>query len=89
MIEQTVGGISLLPWSRRKKAPALLKPRFPMNGKTAAFIFVGVCVILAVLLLTGFISPIVSGSVFAVALVLLGGMSGGFRKKNPTNPPGA
>jgi hypothetical protein len=52
-----------------------------MNGKTAAIIFVGVCVVLAILLLFGVISPLVSGSVFAIALVLLGGISNGFRKK--------
>jgi len=52
-----------------------------MNGKTAAIIFVGVCVVLAILLLFGAISPLVSGSLFAIALVLLGGISNGFRKK--------
>ncbi len=52
-----------------------------MNGKNAAFIFVGVCVLLAILLLFGVISPLMSGSVFAIALVLLGGISGGFRKQ--------
>jgi hypothetical protein len=51
-----------------------------MNGKTAAFIFVGVCIVLAILLLFGVIGPLVSGSAFAIALVLLGGISGGFRK---------
>ena len=52
-----------------------------MNGKNEAVIFVGVCVVLAILLLFGLISPLVSGSVFAIALVLLGGISGGFRKQ--------
>lgn len=52
-----------------------------MNGKAAAIIFVGVCVVLAILLLFRVISPLVSGSVFAVALVLLGGISNGFRKQ--------
>ena len=52
-----------------------------MNGKTAGFIFVGVCVVLTVLLLFGVLSLLVSGSVFAIALVLLGGISGGFRKQ--------
>ena len=52
-----------------------------MNGKTATIIFVGVCIVLAILLLFGVISPLVSGSVFAIALVLLGGISGGFRKQ--------
>ena len=52
-----------------------------MKGKTAGLAFLGVCIILAVLLLTKAITPLVSGSVFALALVLLGGLSGGFRKK--------
>jgi hypothetical protein len=52
-----------------------------MKGKPAGLIFVGICVILAVLLLLGVITPLASGALFAVALVLLGGMSQGFRKK--------
>lgn len=52
-----------------------------MKSKTAGFIFLGVCVILAALLLSKTITPMQSGTVFAIALVLLGGFSGGFRKK--------
>lgn len=52
-----------------------------MKGKTASFVFLGICVILAALLLVKTITPIQSGMVFAIALVLLGGCSGGFRKK--------
>lgn len=52
-----------------------------MKGKTAGFVFLGICVILAVLLLTRAITPILSGTVFAIALILLGSFSGGFRKK--------
>jgi hypothetical protein len=51
-----------------------------MDGKTAVFLFVGVCVLLAILLLIGIIGPLVSGAIFAISLVLLGGLSGGFRK---------
>jgi hypothetical protein len=51
-----------------------------MDGKLAGLLFLGVCVILAVLLLTKSITPLVSGGVFAVALVALGGLSQGFRK---------
>jgi len=40
-----------------------------------------VCVVLAVLLLTRSITPILSGTVFAIALVVLGVLSAGFRKK--------
>lgn len=52
-----------------------------MQGKTAGLVFLGVCVILAALLLTKTITPIQSGTAFALALVLLGGISGGFRKQ--------
>jgi len=52
-----------------------------MDGKLAAFIFVGVCILLAILLLTGIVGPLTSGIVFAVSLVVLGGTSGGFRKQ--------
>jgi hypothetical protein len=52
-----------------------------MKGKTAAFVFLGICLILAILLFTNIISPIIGGIIFALALVLLGGISGGFRKR--------
>ena len=51
-----------------------------MGKKTAAFLFLGVCLCLAVLLITQTITPLVSGSVFAVSLVALGVASKGFRK---------
>lgn len=51
-----------------------------MNGKAARFTFLGVCVVLAGLLLTSKITPLVSGAVFAGALIVLGGMSRGFRR---------
>lgn len=43
-----------------------------MSGKTAGLIFLGICLILAALLLTKVITPLISGGVFAVALVALG-----------------
>lgn len=52
-----------------------------MKGKTAGLLFSAVCVILAGLLLTEMITPIWSGSIFAVTLVLLGGSSQGFKRK--------
>jgi hypothetical protein len=52
-----------------------------MSGKNAAFSFCGVCVVLAILLLSGLIGSLVSGSLFAVALVVLGGLSQGFKKQ--------
>jgi Flp pilus assembly protein TadB len=52
-----------------------------MQRKTAGFLFLAICILLAVLLLTGTISSITSGCVFAVALVILGGLSRGFKRK--------
>jgi hypothetical protein len=51
-----------------------------MNWKYAILIFVCVCLTLAILLITNIISFIASGLIFAVALMLLGGLSKGFRK---------
>jgi hypothetical protein len=44
-----------------------------MNAKTAVMLFLAICVALALLLLFGLITPTVSGAVFALALVILGG----------------
>jgi hypothetical protein len=52
-----------------------------MDKTIAGVFFLGTCVVLAVLLLTGTISPLVSGSVFALALIAVGGLSRGFRKE--------
>jgi hypothetical protein len=51
-----------------------------MNRKKAGFIFLGICFVNAVLLLTGSINLLDGGIIFAVSLVLFGGISGGFRK---------
>jgi len=51
-----------------------------MDRKLAVFIFIGICIVLAILLLVGAITPLVSGVIFAVALVLLGLLSWGFKK---------
>jgi len=52
-----------------------------MNKKTAGLTFLGVCLVLAVLLATEVISPLVSGSIFAIALAFFGILSRGFAKK--------
>jgi hypothetical protein len=52
-----------------------------LNKKTAGFGFLGVCVVLAGLLLAKMISPILSGTFFAIALVGFGVLSRGFTKK--------
>ena len=43
-----------------------------MKNKTAGILFLGVCVVLAILLLTRTITIITSGIIFAVTLVALG-----------------
>lgn len=52
-----------------------------MRKRTAGLAFLGVCVVLAALLFVKAISPILSGSVFAVALVGFGVLSRGFTRK--------
>jgi hypothetical protein len=51
-----------------------------MNRTIASLSFLSVCVVLAALLLTRTITPVVSGFVFAAALVVFGGVSRGFRR---------
>jgi hypothetical protein len=51
-----------------------------MNRRTAGFIFAGICIGLALLLVAKLITPLVGGILFAVALVALGLLSGGFRR---------
>ena len=51
-----------------------------MKRRTAGFIFLGICVLLAILLLAKVITPLTSSILFAVALVVFGLLSGGFRK---------
>ncbi len=51
-----------------------------MNGKTAALLFVVVCIGLSVLSLAGIIAPLVAGGAFAAALVFFGGFSLAFRR---------
>jgi len=58
-----------------------------MNGRTAGFLFLGVCIILAILLLTKTISSTVSGALFAVALIIFGGLSRGFKKSREDSQP--
>jgi hypothetical protein len=44
--------------------------------------FIVTCIILAILLLTHLITPLASGILFALALVIFGGLSKGFRKES-------
>jgi len=52
-----------------------------MDRRIAAIALLAVCIALALLLLGGTITPIISGAIFAVVLALLGVLSGGFRYK--------
>jgi hypothetical protein len=52
-----------------------------MKGKAAGFAFLIICVILAILLLARVIAPMTSGIIFAIALIILGGLSRGFRNQ--------
>jgi hypothetical protein len=52
-----------------------------VDRKVAGLAFLGVCIVLAVLLVTRTIGIVVSGAVFAVALVLLGSRLG--RRRGP------
>jgi len=51
-----------------------------MNKKTAGVLFLGVCATLAILLLTTTMTFLVGGCLFAIALVVFGSLSRGFRK---------
>ncbi len=51
-----------------------------MNGKKARIFFLITCILLAILLLTHVLTYIVSGIIFAVALVAFGVPSDGFRR---------
>ena len=53
-----------------------------MNKKSAGLLFLSICIVLAFLLLTKAISILLSGSIFALALIILGGASKGFTNKN-------
>jgi hypothetical protein len=52
-----------------------------MKGKTATIIFLGVCLLLAGMLILKAFTFMLGGIVFAVVLVTLGLLSNSFRKK--------
>lgn len=58
-----------------------------MRRKIAVASYLAVCVILAVLLLTKTITTVLSGLVFAIALVLFGGLLRGFRGDEASSKP--
>jgi hypothetical protein len=52
-----------------------------MKGKSAGMVFLGICLALAVLLVLKVITTLIGGIAFAAALVVLGLLSEGFRRK--------
>ncbi len=52
-----------------------------MNGKRAVGVFLVICLALAILLLMNVLSPTTGGVLFAGALILLGTLSNGFRRR--------
>jgi uncharacterized membrane protein len=52
-----------------------------MEQNTAGLLFLAICIVLAILLLTKTIGSTASGSIFALALIKLGVASKGFTKK--------
>jgi hypothetical protein len=51
-----------------------------MTRKNASYIFLGVCIILAIMMLLKAMSSLVGGIFFAVTLLVLGLLSQAFRK---------
>jgi hypothetical protein len=62
-----------------------------VKGKTAGLLFLGICVALACLLIVKVITTILSGALFALALLILGvssrGASGNRGAPSPASPP--
>jgi hypothetical protein len=52
-----------------------------MNRKTLTFLFLGIAIVLAILLVFNVINPLISGLIFAVALVAYGMLSNGKRTR--------
>jgi hypothetical protein len=52
-----------------------------MKRRTAGFAFFAISLILAILLLTQTIEPVIAGAAFAIALAVLGVSSAGFTHK--------
>ena len=57
-----------------------------MSRNLALGLFLATCIILAVVLIIGAIKPFDSGVVFAIALILFGGLSRGFRGGGSARP---
>ena len=53
-----------------------------MSGKLASIIFLSACIVIAALILTRIVTPNEGGIAFAVALVVLGVLSDGFKRKS-------
>ena len=53
-----------------------------MSGRIAGILFLIICVVLAILLVTNTINSFTSAGIFAVALVVLGSLSKGFKRRD-------
>jgi hypothetical protein len=53
-----------------------------MRRRYAIILFLAVCLILAILLLTRISTPMISSIIFAIALIVFGILSKGFRRKD-------
>ena len=49
-----------------------------MRRRTAGLVFLGICGALVIFLLTGLLTPLAGGCLFAVALIVFGALSRGF-----------
>jgi hypothetical protein len=52
-----------------------------MTGRLAALVLLGICLLLAGLVVAGAIGRVAAGVAFAIALATMGALSGGFRAR--------
>ena len=52
-----------------------------MTGKNAGWIIIGIAIVLGILRLTDVINDAVTGGLFILSVIIIGGASKGFRKK--------
>lgn len=56
-----------------------------MSGKLASILFLAICIVIAAIILTRIVTPNEGGIAFATALVVLGVLSDGFKRKPRKN----
>jgi hypothetical protein len=60
-----------------------------MKGKNAGWIIIGIAIVLGILRLTDVINDAVTGGLFIISVILLGGASKGFKKEKEEPAPPA